>query len=262
MIATLTPKIKALILDLDGVLWRDQEPIGDLPEIFAAIQSGGWRFAFATNNSMFTPQHYQAKLAEFGVQLENPLIVTSAMAVAFSLKHEYPDGGSVHVVGEEGLRSALLEAGFKHQDRNVIAVVAGLDRGLTYEKIRVAASLIRQGAAFYGTNPDKTYPTPAGLAPGAGTVLAALEAASGVAPIVVGKPSPILFETARARLNTLPQETLVIGDRLDTDILGGQRAGMRTALVLSGVSNRKELEHWYPKPDLVADTLADLVKQT
>lgn len=262
MISTLHPKIKALIIDFDGVLWRDNEPIGSLPEVFAAIQSGSWRFAFATNNSMFTPQHYQAKLEKFGVYLDHPIIVTSALAVAYALRHQFPNGGPVYIFGEEGLRSALQEAGFWHQEKDVIAVVAGLDRRLTYDKIRTAASLIRQGAAFYGTNPDKTFPTPEGLAPGAGSALAAIEAASGTAPIIVGKPSPILFEAARARLDALPQETLVIGDRLDTDILGGQRAGMRTALVLSGVSSRQDLEIWHPKPDLVADSLANFIQQT
>lgn len=261
MISTLVPKIKALIIDFDGVLWKDQEAIGNLPEVFAAIHAMGWRFAFATNNSMFTPGYYQSKLENFGVELMNPPIITSSMATAFALKQRWPGGGAVHVVGENGLRAALQDAGFEFREENVLAVVAGLDRGLTYEKIRLAASLIRQGAAFYGTNPDRTYPTPAGLAPGAGTVLAAIEAAAGVAPVVLGKPSPTLFEAARQRLDALPQETLVIGDRLDTDILGGQRAGMRTALVLSGVSTLEELRDWRPQPDLVAGSLAELVKR-
>jgi 4-nitrophenyl phosphatase len=261
MITKLTPKIKALIIDFDGVLWRGHEPIGSLPEVFAALQTGGWRLAFATNNSMYTPQHYQARLEKMGVKLTDPLIITSAMAVAFALKQKYPKGGPVYIFGEEGLRAALQDAGFWHQEHDVLAVVAGLDRGLTYDKIRTAASLIRQGAAFYGTNPDKTYPTPEGLAPGAGAALAAIEAASGTSPLIAGKPFPTLFEAARARLDAQPQETLVIGDRLDTDILGGQRAGMRTALVLSGVSRREELEEWHPRPDLVAETLADLIRQ-
>lgn len=260
MIATLKPKIKALIMDLDGVLWRGDQMIVPLPEVFAAIQAGGWRFAFATNNSMHTPEFYQEKLKKFGVNLADFQIVTSAMAVAFALKNQFPGGGLVYIVGEEGLRTALQEAGFWHDENRALAVVAGLDRGLTYDKIRTAASLIRKGASFFGTNADKTFPTPEGLAPGAGSVLAAIETAAGVAPIVAGKPSPLLFETARARLDAQPLETLVIGDRLDTDILGGQRAGMRTALVLSGVSTREELNAWNPKPDLAADTLAHLVK--
>ncbi len=261
MIAALKPRIKALIIDLDGVLWRDDEAVVPLPEVFAAIQAGGWSFAFATNNSMYTPQYYQAKLEKFGVMLADFQIVTSAMAVVYALKNQFPDGGPVYIVGEEGLRAALQDAGFWHEDKEPLAVVAGLDRGLTYEKIRMAARLIRQGAVFYGTNPDKTYPTPDGLAPGAGSVLAAIEAAAGSAPIVAGKPSPLLFDAARDRLGSQPQETLVIGDRLDTDILGGHRAGMRTALVLSGVSKWEDIDAWYPKPDLVVDTLADLFQK-
>ncbi len=260
MISTLVPNIEALIIDFDGVLWRDEQAIGSLPDVFAAIQAGGWRFAFATNNSMFTPEHYHQKLKKFGIVLNGSPIVTSPMAVAYALRQRWPDGGAVHIVGEEGLRVALQDAGYTIRDEGVLAVVAGLDRNLTYDKIRLAAGLIRQGAVFYGTNPDKTYPTPAGLAPGAGSVLSAIEAAAGVAPIIVGKPSPTLFEAALQMLDALPQQTLVIGDRLDTDILGGQRAGMRTALVLSGVSTRKELRSWQPQPDLVAASLAELVK--
>lgn len=259
MISTISPRIKALIIDFDGVLWRDQEAIGCLPDIFAAIQANGWRFVFATNNSMHTPEHYQEKLEKFGVSIDNPIIITSSMAVANVLKRELPDGGAVHAVGETGLRTVLQNAGFTLRDEEVLAVVAGLDRNFTFEKLNRAARLIRNGAIFYGTNPDKTFPTPNGLTPGAGSILAALEAASGVAPIIIGKPLPALFQFALEMLHTLPQETLVIGDRLDTDILGGQRAGMRTALVLSGVSKPEELQHWQPKPDLVAVDLAEIV---
>jgi len=211
---------------------------------------------------MYTPEYYQEKLEKFGVLIDSPIIVTSALAAAYALKRRWPMGGVVYIVGEIGLRKALQDNGFNSDNEDALAVVAGLDRNLTYNTLKIASRLIRQGAAFYGTNPDKTFPTPEGLAPGAGTILAALEAASGIAPIVIGKPSPILFESALEKLQTRPQETLVIGDRLDTDILGGKRAGMRTALVLSGVSSQEDLANWHPKPDLVAHSLAELVSQS
>jgi 4-nitrophenyl phosphatase len=259
MITSLSPTIKGLIIDLDGVLWRDHQPIGDLPAIFSKIVKNGWKYAFATNNSMYTPEFYRQKIEGFGVQLENPLIVTSPLAVVHTLAKLFPENCPIHIVGENGLIETLSKAGYYHQENNVLAVVAGLDRKITYEKISKAAKLIRSGAKFIGTNPDKTFPTPDGLAPGAGSILAAIEAAAGVAPMIVGKPFPNLFEAALDKLHTTPEETLVIGDRLDTDILGGQRAGIRTALVLSGVTNQADLDQWQSKPDLVAASLTDLV---
>lgn len=257
MIKTLHPPVRALILDMDGVLWRGDQPIGDLPRIFEAFKAQGLRVALATNNATRTADQYCQKLKGF---VDAERIVTSAEATAYFLHEQFPQGGPVFLVGEEGLRHALAQYGFYPvEDDRVIAVVAGLDRQLTYDKLRKATLLIRQGVPFVGTNPDRTYPSPEGLVPGAGTVLAALEAASDVKPVIVGKPFPTLFRVALERLNATPAETLVVGDRLDTDILGGQQAGMRTALVLSGVSTFEEAKRWSPPPDLIAPTLAHLI---
>jgi 4-nitrophenyl phosphatase len=138
-------------------------------------------------------------------------------------------------------------------------MVAGIDRTLTYHKLRRATLHIRSGVPFYGTNPDTTFPTPAGLVPGAGSILAAIEAATGIRPVVIGKPSPFMLELAIERMNLAGDEVLVVGDRLETDIAGGQSAGAHTALLLSGVSQMEEANIWIPKPDLVAKDLADLV---
>jgi 4-nitrophenyl phosphatase len=134
-----------------------------------------------------------------------------------------------------------------------------MDRSLTYAKLSKATLLIRSGVPFYGTNPDRTFPTPEGLVPGSGAILAFLETASDVKPILGGKPSPAMMDLAMQRLGTSPQQTLAVGDRLETDVLGGQNAGCRTALVLSGVATLQDLENWSPKPDLVAKDLAQLV---
>ncbi len=259
MIRERFPHIKALILDLDGVLWRANEPIGDLPAIFSRIAELGYRVIFCTNNSTGTAGFLHQKLLGFGVQKSIGQIVTSSMAVAHMLKKRFPQGGALFILGESGLVEPLEQAGFFHAEKDVLAVVAGLDRELTYRKLRQATTLIRAGAPFIGTNPDKTFPTPEGIIPGAGSILAALEASSGVRPEIIGKPYPALFQTALERLELPADQTLVVGDRLDTDIQGGINAGCPTALVLSGVTRREDLHAGQPQPDLVASTFADLI---
>jgi 4-nitrophenyl phosphatase len=259
MLSTLKPEIKALVLDMDGVLWRSSQPVGDLPAIFQRIHGLGLKVICATNNSTSTPEQFAAKLATLGVTLAPEWILNSAQASAAYLKKLHPQGGPVYLVGEIGLQLAFQPFGFWNTDRDVIAVVAGMDRQITYTKLSVASSLIRSGALFIGTNGDKTFPTPDGLLPGAGSILAAIETASGVTPTLIGKPSPYLYQVALERLGTSAEETLAVGDRLETDILGGQRAGMRTALVLSGVSTREDVDRCPTPPDLVAADLAELL---
>ena len=259
MLSSLQPKIKALVLDMDGVLWRASQPVGDLAAVFTQINTLCLQVICATNNSTSTPAQFSEKLAGMGVQLDPNCIINSAMAAAHYLKKQHPAGGPVYLVGEIGLHQAMQELGFWQAEKDVLAVVAGMDRQFSYAKLAAANRLIRDGARFIGTNQDKTFPTPAGLAPGSGSVLAAIEAASGVTPTIMGKPSPFLYQVALDRLSTSPLETLAVGDRLETDILGGQRAGMRTALVLSGVSTPHDLADWPTPPDLVAVDLAELL---
>jgi 4-nitrophenyl phosphatase len=259
MISSLKPRIRGMILDMDGVLWRDDQSIGNLPDIFAKIRALDIKVAFATNNATRSAGQYQEKLKGFGVQVDLDQIINSSMATAFLLKRRFPEGVAVYVVGEKGLKETLEQYGFYHAESGAQAVVAGMDRQLTFEKLRQATLLIRAGAAFYGTNPDRSFPTPQGLIPGAGSILAAIEAATDVKPLVAGKPFPAMLEMALEHLETSPQETLAVGDRLDTDILGGQRAGCRTALVLTGVATRDEVKNWTPAPDLIAANLESLV---
>lgn len=259
MIEHLTPPIRAVLIDLDGVLWRGSQPIGNLPEIFTALSARNLGVMLLTNNATQTAEAVRDKLLRFGVQISSDQIVSSAMAVAFMLKKQFPDGGPVYIIGSTGLYHALEQAGFWYDDESPLAVVVGLDRGLTYEKLRKAALFIGAGKPFFGANPDTSFPEPEGLAPGAGAILALLEATTGVKPLIAGKPQPALFELALERLGTRPEETLMIGDRLDTDILGGQRVGCRTALVLTGVSKVEEAERWSPPPDLIAPDLTSLL---
>jgi 4-nitrophenyl phosphatase len=264
MLAGLSPRIQGLILDMDGVMWSDTVPIGNLAANFAAIAAQMLRVVAATNNATRTVAQYIDKLKGFGVALDAGQIITSSDATARVLSAALPRAASVFVVGEDGVIQALRDKGFvvitdPADKRPVQAVVGGFDREFTYDKMLRAAAHIRAGAAFYGTNGDATFPTSEGLVPGAGAVLAAITTAAEKQPIVVGKPSPFLFELAAQRMNLTPLEILVVGDRLETDIAGGQAFGARTALVLSGVSTRESAADWRPAPDLIAADLARLV---
>jgi 4-nitrophenyl phosphatase len=251
--------IQAVILDMDGVLWRDTQPIGDLPWIFEQIERMGWKVLLATNNATRTVDQFVEKLGGFGVALEPWQVVNSSQAAANYLAKQHPQGGPVYIVGEESLKQTLADAGFFHDEERALAVVAALDRQLTYRKLRLATLFIRSGVPFIGTNPDRTLPTPEGLVPGAGSVLAAIETASDQRPLIVGKPSPEMYRLAMERLGTSPQETLVVGDRLETDIIGAQELGCRAALVLSGASSADAARAWTPPPDLVLPDLTALV---
>jgi 4-nitrophenyl phosphatase len=245
---------------MDGVLWRSDQPIGDLPGIFAHISRGGRKVVLATNNSTLSPEQYLEKLARYGVFLEAWQIVNSSEATAQYLYQRYPEGGPVFVIGEAGLFEALEKWGFYPSEEDPRAVVMGMDRKVTYEKLRQAALFIRSGAAFIGTNADRTFPTPEGLVPGAGAILKAVEVATDVKPFVVGKPAAEMYRVALDRLGASPQETLVVGDRLETDIRGAQVLGCPAGLVLSGVTTEEQARAWTPPPDLVAADLTSLVE--
>jgi 4-nitrophenyl phosphatase len=259
----LHPAPVGLILDMDGVLWRNNTPIGDLAAVFRRIHAMGLKFTLATNNSTKSVKQYQHRLNDFGAPVEPWQIVTSSHAVADMLAKKFPERGDVFLIGEDGIEFAIKEKGFNvvptKDTKNAIAVVVGLDREINFNKLKEATLLIRRGLPFYGTNSDLTFPTPEGLIPGAGSFLALINAATGVDPIVAGKPAPFLLELALARMGTPREKTLVVGDRLETDIAGGQAAGCPTALVLSGVSTREMGEIWEPKVDLIADDLMSIL---
>lgn len=253
--------IRGLIIDMDGVLWRVNDPIGDLPGIFTQIRRLGLKLVLATNNGTRTPQQYIEKLVSFGVQLDLDEVVNSSVAAAGYLKKRFPQGGPVCIVGEEGLRLALDAAGFRETSEPPLAVVAGMDRTISYQKLARASAFVRQGALLLATNTDATFPTPQGLMPGAGTIIAALETACQQQAVVAGKPSPALYQTCMERMGTSPSETLVIGDRLETDIKGGQDLGCPTALVLTGVTTPEQAALWSPSPDWIEADLTAVIKR-
>ena len=255
--------IKALILDMDGVVWRGDAPIGDLAATFRRIRERGLKFVFATNNSTKTSEQYVDKLKGFGVHVEPWQVVTSSQAAARAMAQSYPPGTKVLVIGEDGLRIPLEQEGFEivsvENSPHAQVVVMGMDRGVSFEKLSEATLLIRKGVHFYATNMDKTFPTPRGEIPGAGAWVSVITTATNVEPIVAGKPFPFLMELSLERLGTLKEETLVVGDRLETDIAAGQAVGCPTALVLSGVSTKEQADKWMPVIENVVNDLRTLI---
>lgn len=246
---------------MDGVLWHAYHPIGDLDYIFSTLHEKDIKYVFASNNGTIHVNKYVEKISKLGISVKAEEIYTSGKVTAEILKTRFPERGNVYVVGEEGLIQTLEEAGFTQSVKNVAAVIGGLDFGITYEKIKIAADLIRDGAPFIATNPDATYPIADGQSPGAGSIIASITVASGVEPEFIGKPQPTMFTKSLEYLGTSADETLVVGDRLETDIAGGQAAGCRTAVVLTGVSTKEMAEAWQPKPDMIAENLTTIIKQ-
>ena len=252
--------IKAIVSDMDGVLWRGNQPLPGMNALFDCFHQEKLPFALATNNSRKTPDDYIHKLASMGVRgIEQHHIVTSGTATASYLQAAYPSGTGLFVVGGDGLKQILVQAGFALVEEDAEAVVCGIDFDLTYSKMRTATLQIRRGARFIGTNPDVSFPSPAGLVPGAGSILALLQAASGIAPAIIGKPQRAMFEAVLRQLGTQPAETLMIGDRIGTDIQGAQALGFKTALVMTGVETKASLKASAVQPDCVFEGLPELV---
>jgi len=248
--------ITHLIIDMDGVLYLGDQPLPRLFEFITFLREHSISFVLATNNSTKTPQERVDKLASMGVAVSPNEILNSGQATARFLAREYPRGTRVHVFGMAALKQALIEEDFVLADESVQLVVASMDRDVNFEKLKRASLLIQGGARFIATNLDPTFPTVEGLWPGTGTMIAALETASGTKPLAIGKPEPTMYQLAMEQMEANPKTTAVIGDRVDTDILGGKRAGITTICVLSGSSNRAEAEAI--ETDLIFDDIAQL----
>lgn len=257
----MTQAIKAVISDMDGVLWRGSQALPGMQDFFKLLFERELDFALATNNSSRTRGDYVDKLAAMGVSgIEPRHIVTSGTATVSFLKTQYAAGARMYVVGGAGLKRMLREAGYELVDDCAEAVVCGIDFDLTYEKARTATLLIRAGARFIGTNPDPSFPAPEGLVPGAGSIIALIEAASGQRPTIIGKPERGMFDAALSQLGARPEETLMIGDRIGTDIAGAQALGIKTALVMTGVETEESLRESKAQPDLVFAGLPELIE--
>ncbi len=262
-------QIKNLILDMDGVLWRGETPMPGLADFFKTLHKNNIKFVLATNNASKTPRQYVERLARFGVTVVEDQVFTSAEATGFYVQDKYDPGSAVFVVGDVGLQTAVQTRGFRLLTIDEVLagetaafIVAGFNRGITYDQLAAAAILIRKGADFIGSNPDLTFPSEYGPLPGAGATLAFLQAATGVEPTVIGKPGPLIFRMAMQKLGGTPQNTAMVGDRLETDIAGGKAAGIQTILVLSGISQQADLANANGlRPDFVFEDIQKIAIQ-
>ena len=262
----------AFIIDMDGVLWQGSKPLPGLTEFFSTLRATKIPFVLATNNASLTQQQYLKKLADMGVEVSAKEILTTSMATARYLVDTLPaTKRRVFVIGESGLIEPLQQQGFtitstyyptdpdaETGDIWADIVVSGLDRQLNWNKLATATLNLRAGAEFYATNADTTLPTELGEVMGNGGVLAALTAATGIEPIVIGKPEPILYQQAFEILGTDKHNTIAIGDRLNTDILGDVNDGMRSIMVLTGVSSEADLAEIDYKPDWVFQDIQEI----
>ncbi|HYP21227.1 MAG TPA: HAD-IIA family hydrolase [Chloroflexia bacterium] len=261
MAGELAGKFSGLLLDMDGVLYRGNDALEGATELFPALREAGLSFILLTNNATLRAADFSDKLARMGIDVEAGSILTSAGATATYLRTHFPEGGGVYVLGEEALVRTIEEVPNFHVDaERPQFVVAGLFFGFDYQALRTACTAIRRGARFIATNVDTTLPVEGGdFWPGAGSLVAAVQACSGVAPTVIGKPSVHGGEMALEKLGLPAKQVLCVGDRLDTDIVMGRDAGMPTALLLTGVSQPTDIERTGIVPDYIFDDLPALV---
>ena len=262
MVAKVLDKFETLLLDLDGVIYEGGRAIIDSVESITALKAKGAQVGFITNNASRTSEDIAKQLQSFGLELKAEDVITSAQAGALLLKNLIPQGSKVLVVGGEGLRSNVSLAGFKIVETSKdspVAVIQGFDPSVGWKQLAEASYAIQQGAKWVATNQDWTIPREEGLAPGNGTLVSAVHTAVGQLPVVAGKPEKAIFETALEHFGT--SSAIYVGDRLDTDVLGANRSGLGSALVMTGVTTRKELLAAKPdsRPTYVLETLKDLL---
>jgi 4-nitrophenyl phosphatase len=253
--------VRCLVSDLDGTLLAGDRAQEGLSRFVAFLRRQDIPLRVVTNSSVRKPAEFSAKLAAAGASVDPSEILTSAIATGEFLAARLPHGAPVFVVGENGLAEALLEAGFRvlaDSHTQAAAVVVGGDRAITHDKLKHAIRHVRGGALFVGTNPDLLVPVEDGLAPEAGVLLAAIAAGAGVAPVVIGKPERPLLEQALRSLGSDAAATAILGDRLDTDILGGRRLGMTTILVTTGIDDADAIAAKNIAPNLIVADLNEL----
>lgn len=250
--------IRGLLLDMDGVVYRGNTPTPGVAQFFQFLRSAGLAFRLITNNSIRTAAQYAEKLNRMGIQVEEAAILPAGEATALLLGRVARPGARVYAIGHDGLVRPLQQAGFVLSEDHPEYVVVGLDMGFNYDKLRIACQAIRAGARFVAANADATLPTEDTLVPGSGALVAAIETCSGVRPWVIGKPETTMLHMALEAMGVETNEAAIVGDRLETDILAGQRAGITTILVLTGVCSGEDVKRSVTKPDYVFDNLVEL----
>lgn len=246
------------LCDLDGVFIREGSVIDGAVEFLDRLESSGRRYQILTNNSMFTPRDLAARLGAMGLEVSEDRLWTSALATAKFVATQRP-GGTAYVIGESGLTTALHEQGYTMTNRLPDYVILGETRNYSFDAITTAVRCIETGSRFLATNPDPTGPSLEGPLPACGAVAALLERATGRTPYFVGKPNPLMMREGMNQIGAHSEETVMIGDRMDTDVIAGIEAGLTTVLVLSGVTSAEEVEQFAYRPSRVVDSVADLL---
>ena len=253
-------EIHSWLMDMDGVLIREDNAIPGAAEFIQRLKDGGTPFLVLTNNSIYTRRDLAARLRAVGLEVPEDSIWTSALATAGFLQDQRPDG-TAFVIGETGLTTAMHQAGYTLTERNPDYVVLGETRTYSFERITQAIRLIDNGARFIATNPDPTGPSNEGSLPATGSVAALITHATGVAPYFVGKPNPLMMRSALNAIDAHSESTAMVGDRMDTDMVAGLEAGLETVLVLTGVTTRESAERFPYRASRIVDSVADLVEE-
>lgn len=248
---------KSYLLDMDGVLVRGRQPIPGAQEFLEKLIAADCKFAIITNNAMYTPRDLQHRLKNVGLQVPANRLYTSAMATAQFLHSQMPDG-SAFCIGESGLTHALHEIGYVLTDRDPDYVVLGETLEYSFERISRAVRLVAAGARFIATNPDATGPSEKGIEPACGSMAALIQTATGIAPYFVGKPNPLMMRSALRFVGAHSEETVMVGDRMDTDVIAGMESGMETILVLTGVTRETDVAKWPYRPTRVLPSVAEI----
>lgn len=252
-------KKKAFICDMDGVIYHGNTLLPRVDEFVKWLTDNDKKYLFLTNSSERSPRELHLKLARMGLDVSEDHFYTSALATASFLASQAP-GGSVYVIGEPGLVNALYDAGLAMNDYNPDYVVFGETRSLSYEKIEHAVKLVQKGAKLIGTNSDLTGPTDAGIMPACRALIAPIELATGKTAYFIGKPNPLIMRHALKKLNCLAEDSVIIGDRMDTDIIAGIESEFDTVLVLSGVSSRETVKMFPYRPMYILDGVGEIVE--
>ena len=249
--------MKNYLMDMDGVIVRGSEPVPGAPEFIARLRERGARFLVLTNNSIYAPPDLANRLRYLGIEVPDDAIYTSAIATARFLHSQRPNG-TAYVIGEAGLTTALHDVGYVLTEHEPEYVVLGETTAYSFERITRGVRLILAGARFIATNPDANGPAEGGIAPATGAVAALIERATGVAPYYVGKPNPLMVRTALRTIDAHSEDTVMIGDRMDTDIIMGIESGLETILVLTGVTTAAAVARFPYQPTRVVESVADL----
>lgn len=247
---------KGYLIDLDGTMYKGTELIAEARDFVIALKEKGIPYLFVTNNSTKRPAQVAEKLESFGIPTTEDRVFTTSQATANYL-HDRKPNGTVYVIGAEGIRHALTEKGFTIQDEDTDFVVVGLDQEITYEKLAKACLNVRNGAFFVSTNGDIALPTERGLLPGNGSITSVVSVSTQTQPVFIGKPESIIMEQALEVIGTPKEDTLMVGDYYDTDILAGMKAGLDTLLVHTGVTTKELLKGYDKQPTYAVDSLKE-----